>query len=206
MEIPEKSAVPSHRIGVAAVRTSEGLLAFERYVVAILITLLSCAVLLNVATRWLGAPLYWIDEFAVYCMVWLTFVGASAMTRLRLDFAVTLMTEQLSAQTAARCRILATFVVVLFSISLVVMCWVWLDPVGIAGAGFDAKAFAGKSFNFVYTERTQTLNWPTWILYMILPIFACTMTVHGLANLVEDLGWVEPVKRDTLINAEEAVS
>jgi TRAP-type C4-dicarboxylate transport system permease small subunit len=172
----------------------------------LLITLLSCAILLNVATRWLGAPLYWIDEFAVYCMVWLTFVGASAMTRLRLDFAVTMMTERLRPRAAARCRILATIVVVLFSISLAVMCWVWLDPIGIAQAGFDAKAFAGKAFNFVYTERTQTLNWPTWILYMILPIFAVTMTVHGLANLVEDLGWVEKVKRDMLINAEEAVN
>ena len=40
-------------------------------------------------------PIYWIDEFAVYSVVWLTFIGASAMTRLRLDFAVTMMTERL---------------------------------------------------------------------------------------------------------------
>lgn len=204
MEFSAKSAL-SHRVGVATVRTSEGLLALERHAVAILITLLSCAVLLNVATRWMGYPLYWIDEFAVYCMVWLTFVGASAMTRQRLDFAVTMMTERLSARAAARYRVVATVIVVLFGISLAAMCWVWLDPVGIAQAGFDAKAFAGKAFNFVYTERTQTLNWPTWVLYMILPTFACTMIVHGLANLVEDLGWVERVKRDTLIKAEEAV-
>lgn len=188
------------------VRISEGLLKLERYVVALLISLLSGAILLNVATRWLGAPLYWIDEFAVYCMVWLTFVGASAMTRLRLDFAVTMMTERLSARAAARCRVLATLVVVIFSVSLMVMCWVWLDPVGIAQSGFDAKAYAGKAFNFVYTERTQTLNWPTWVLYMILPIFSVTMTIHGLANLVEELGWVEKAKRDMVINAEEAVN
>ncbi len=188
------------------VRISEGLLKIERYAVAFLITLLSGAILLNVGTRWIGAPLYWIDEFAVYCMVWLTFFGASAMTRLRLDFAVTMMTERLSASAAARCRIIATLVVVIFSVSLAVMCWVWLDPVGIAASGFDAKAYAGKAFNFVYTERTQTLNWPTWVLYMILPIFAVSMTIHGLANLVEDLGWVEKVKRDMVINAEEAVN
>ena len=54
-----------------------------------------------------------------------------------------------------------------FGLALAAMCWLWMDPVGIARAGFDAKEFAGESFNFLYTERTQTLNWPTWVLYLI---------------------------------------
>jgi hypothetical protein len=68
------------------------------------------------------------------------------------------------------------------------MCWVWMDPVGIARAGFDAKEYAANSFNFVYTERTQTLNWPTWVLQLVMPLFAATFSVHALANLVEELG------------------
>jgi len=187
-------------------RLSEGLLLVERYAVALLMTLLSGAILLNVVTRYLGAPIYWIDEFAVYCMVWLTFFGASAMTRLRLDFAVTMMTERLGERTRKLCLVLATSMVILFSISLAAMCWLWLDPVGIAAAGFDAKAFSGSTFNFVYTERTQTLNWPTWVLYLILPIFAVSVTIHGLANLLEDTGLVEKASRDLVINAEEAVN
>jgi len=59
--------------------------------------------------------------------------------------------------------------------------------VGIVQAGFDAKKFAASAFNFVYTERTQTLNWPSWALYLIIPIFSVSMLVHGLANLLEDL-------------------
>lgn len=196
------------RRGVADpfIRLSESLLRLERYAVATLMTLLSGAILLNVVTRYLGAPIYWIDEFAVYCMVWLTFFGASAMTRLRLDFAVTMMTERLSPRLRNLCRVLATGMVMVFSLSLVAMCWLWLDPVGIASAGFDAKAFSGNTFNFVYTERTQTLNWPTWVLYLILPIFALSVTIHGLANLLEDMGVVEKAQRDLVINAEEAVN
>ena len=30
----------------------------------------------------------------------------------------------------------------------------------MARAGFDATELAAKTFNFIYTERTQTLNWP----------------------------------------------
>lgn len=196
------------RHGVAGlfIRLSESLLRLERYAVATLMTLLSGAILLNVVTRYLGSPIYWIDEFAVYCMVWLTFFGASAMTRLRLDFAVTMMTERLSQRMRDLSRVLATGMVIVFSLSLVAMCWLWLDPVGIASAGFDARAFSGSTFNFVYTERTQTLNWPTWVLYMILPVFAVSVTIHGLANLLEDMGVVEKTSRDLVINAEEAVN
>ncbi|MDD2869356.1 TRAP transporter small permease [Neomegalonema sp.] len=188
------------------VRLSEGLLGLERAAVTLLISLLAGAILLNVATRYLGAPLYWIDEFAVYCMVWLTFIGASTMTRLRLDFAVTMMTERLPERGVRICRILSTIIVVAFGLALAAMCWLWFDPPGIAGAGFDARAFAGETFNFVYTERTQTLNWATWILYLILPVFALSMIIHGLANLMEDLGLVEKITRDLAINAEEAVN
>ena len=35
-------------------------------------------ILLNIVTRYFGAALYWVDELAIYAMVWMTFLGASA--------------------------------------------------------------------------------------------------------------------------------
>jgi TRAP-type C4-dicarboxylate transport system permease small subunit len=174
----------------AIVAVSGRLLRVEHRAIQGLMFLLSALILLNVVTRYTGYPIYWIDESAVYSVVWLTFIGASAMTRMRLDFAVTMLTERFSERGAAIFRVIATLGVVLFGISLGVMCWLWLDPVGIAQAGFDAREYAGQSFNFIYTERTQTLNWPTWVIYLIMPIFAVSMTLHALANLFEDLGLV----------------
>lgn len=167
---------------------SAGLLSIERIAIMGLMFLLAGLILLNVVTRYSGMPIYWIDESAVYSVVWLTFIGASAMTRLRLDFAVTMLTERLSDRAQKIGKVTATGLVVIFGLALGVMCWLWMDPVGLARSGFDAREFAGQTFNFLYTERTQTLNWPTWVLYLILPLFAVTMTVHGLANLVEDMG------------------
>jgi TRAP-type C4-dicarboxylate transport system permease small subunit len=168
---------------------SWGLLRVERLLIMGFMYLLCALILLNVVTRYSGMPIYWVDESAVYSVVWLTFIGASAMTRLRLDFAVTLLTERLPERVAHVCKVASSLGVVAFGALLLWMCWLWLDPLGFAQAGFDAKAFAGKTFNFIYTERTQTLNWPTWVLYLIMPIFAVSMMVHGLANVVEDLGW-----------------
>lgn len=174
----------------AIMKASEALLAAERLAITGLMFLLTALILVNVATRYTGMPIYWIDESAVYSVVWLTFVGASAMTRLRLDFAVSMLTERLPERGQWIAKIAATGLVVVFGVSLTAMCWLWMDPVGIARAGFDAREFAGQTFNFLYTERTQTLNWPTWALYLILPIFAVSMTIHGLANLIEDIGLV----------------
>ncbi|WP_238119628.1 MULTISPECIES: TRAP transporter small permease [unclassified Xanthobacter] len=176
--------------GRLVLAASSAWLRVERVAIIVLMALLCGLILLNVVTRYTGVPLYWIDESAIYTVVWLAFIGASAMTRLRLDFTVGLLTEKLQRKGAQVAKALATGFTVLFGLLLAYMCWLWMDPVGIAAAGFDARTFAGESFNFLYTERTQTLNWPTWAVQLIIPIFACSMILHGLANLMEDLGLV----------------
>ena len=170
-----------------AIALSSALLRFERGALTALMTLLVLLILLNVVTRYSGIPIYWIDEAAVFTMVWLTFVGASVMTRLRMDFAVGLVSDQLPPGGAKAMKVLATFGVLVFALALVWMCWVWMDPRGIAAAGFNAKDYAEASFNFVYTEHTQTLEWPTWVIQLILPIFSLSLTVHAIANLFEEL-------------------
>lgn len=166
---------------------SDALLRVERWLLTFLMSLLTALILINVVTRYGGMPLYWIDEASVYAVVWLTFVGASAMTRLRLDFAVTMVTDKLGPRKAQIAKVIATSGVLFFALALFAMCWIWMDPMGIVSKGFDAKEYAAESFNFLYTERTQTLEWPVWVLQLIMPIFAVCMSLHALANLLEDL-------------------
>ena len=177
------------------------LLAAERFAVAGFMFLLTGLILLNVVTRYSGVSLYWVDESAIYSVVFLSFIGASAMTRLRLDFAVTLLTERFSARGVRIAKVMATSIVLLFGLTLLWLCVLWLDPVGIARAGFDARELAAKTFNFIYTERTQTLNWPVWALYMIMPVFALSMTIHSAANLLEDLELVPRVDQAAFLGS-----
>ncbi len=178
---------PPPRIVRWVLDASDALLRLERWLLTFLMSLLTALVLLNVVTRYGGMPLYWVDEAAVYTVVWLTFIGASAMTRLRLDFAVTMVTEKLGPRKAQIAKVIATSGVLIFALALLAMCWIWMDPIGIASKGFDAREYAGESFNFLYTEHTQTLEWPVWVLQLIMPIFAVCMSLHALANLLEDL-------------------
>ncbi len=180
-------AQPSPLLVRAVIQTSAAILHVERFAIVFLMALLLGLILLNVVTRYSGASIYWIDESAVFSVVWLTFIGGSAMARLRLDFAMTMLTDKLSPDWARRAKVAAGMCVVGFAAALAAMCWFWFDPVGIAQAEFNAKKFAAASFNFIYTERTQTLNWPSWVLYIVIPIFSVTLFVHALANVLEDL-------------------
>ena len=185
--VPSPSLAASHAPVRWAMALSTAVLRTERAALTVLMGLLVLLILLNVVTRYSGTPIYWVDEAAVFTMVWLTFVGASVMTRLRMDFAVGLVSDQLPPGGAKVLKVIVTLGVLVFALALVWMCWVWMDPRGIAAAGFNAKDYAEASFNFIYTERTQTLEWPTWVLQLILPIFSLTLTVHAFANLLEEL-------------------
>ena len=185
--VPSSSLEASHAPVRWAMALSTAVLRTERAALTVLMGLLVLLILLNVVTRYSGTPIYWVDEAAVFTMVWLTFVGASVMTRLRMDFAVGLVSDHLPPGGAQVLKVIATLGVLVFALALVWMCWLWMDPRGIAAAGFNAKDYAEASFNFIYTERTQTLEWPTWVLQLILPIFSLTLTVHVFANLLEEL-------------------
>ena len=185
--VPSPSLAASHAPVRWAMALSTAVLRTERAALTVLMGLLVLLILLNVVTRYSGTPIYWVDEAAVFTMVWLTFVGASVMTRLRMDFAVGLVSDHLPPGGAKVLKVIATLGVLVFALALVWMCWLWMDPRGIAAAGFNAKDYAEASFNFLYTERTQTLEWPTWVLQLILPIFSLTLTVHAFANLLEEL-------------------
>ena len=185
--VPSPSLAASHAPVRWAMALSTAVLRAERATLTVLMGLLVLLILLNVVTRYSGTPIYWVDEAAVFTMVWLTFVGASVMTRLRMDFAVGLVSDHLPPGGAKVLKVIATVGVLVFALALVWMCWLWMDPRGIAAAGFNAKDYAEASFNFIYTERTQTLEWPTWVLQLILPIFSLTLTVHAFANLLEEL-------------------
>jgi TRAP-type C4-dicarboxylate transport system permease small subunit len=183
---------------------SQVILRGEKALAGFFMTVLLVLILVNVVTRFARVPIYWIDEASIFAMIWLGFIGASVMTRLRIDFAVTLLADQLSPKWVARLRALATAISLAFAVGFAVVCWLWLDPVGIASHGFDAQAYAAETFNFLYTERTQTLEWPTWVVNLILPIFALTLIVHNAANLLEDLGLARKREQVSLTSAEGA--
>lgn len=161
----------------------------ERGLVGCFVALILLLILLNVVTRTLGQPLIWVDEAAISLMVVICFVGTSLTVRQRLDFAMTLLPDLLAARPRRVLDRILSGIGLAYAGFLLWSCWRLFDPLGVWRHGFDIAAFTGATLNFVYTEPTQTLGLPRWVLYLVLPVYAVGLTIHGLANLCEDLGW-----------------
>ena len=157
----------------------------EMATAALLAVGITVLILLNVITRTLNNSLFWVDEAAIYTMVWMTFLGASAAFHYRKQVAITLMTDALpngARRVAAKFVDLAVFV---FAVFMLWFCWRWFLPLDIFQAGFDAMAFQGATFNFIYAEPTSTLGIQKWIVWLIMPLFSLGVFIHSLAQLLD---------------------
>lgn len=70
---------------------------------------------------------------------------------------MTLLPDCLSPRSAAVLRLLADLLLLVFTLLLGWMVWVWFDPLA-ANAAASLEAFSAQSFNFIYQEPTVTLG------------------------------------------------
>ena len=61
------------------IRTSDALARFERLLLIASVAAILGLILLNVVTRAAQASIYWVDEAAIFAMVFCTFIGASLL-------------------------------------------------------------------------------------------------------------------------------
>jgi len=172
-------------------RVSLGFNVVERFLLKFLIASLAIFVLLNVFLRMFGITFAWADEVSIYTMLLSGFVGASLMLRARNDPAVLLLHEFLPARGVRFMRILVSSVSAGFGILLFYICLRWFNPVALSRVGFDVSEFQAATFNFIYTDVTSVMGIPTFLLYLIVPLFAVAITVHAVTNLFEDFGLLE---------------
>ncbi len=142
-------------------------------------------ILLNVVTRSLNNALFWVDEAAIYTMVWMTFLGASAAIHYRQQVAITILTDALPRPAQRVAAKLVDVLVFVFASAMLYFCWRWYLPLDIWTAGFDAMAFQGATFNFIYAEPTSTIGIPKWIVWLVMPLFSAGAFLHALAHLLD---------------------
>ncbi len=179
-------------------RLSNGVLSVEKKLISLLAGILVLLILLNIATRAAGAAIFWVDELAIYTMIWMALIGASAMIRMRMGVAVTLVTDLLPEPVQRAVARLVDAILLFFAITLLVLAWQWYDPLALVGAGFDFDAFAQNTFKFIYTEPTNTIGIRKYWVWLAVPVMTIAMTLHAGANLLEG-----PPKDDAAAEAEE---
>ncbi len=166
---------------------SRHLASIEAIAAGVLAAAVAGLILLNVATRTAGAALFWVDELAIYAMVWMAFLGMSITIQRRSGVSVTILTDALPPKVRRAAALLVDGTILAFSLFLLWLCWRWYDPATLASVSYSVDAFVGETFNFIYREPTQTIGVAKYWVWLIVPITAAAMTVHALANLLEAL-------------------
>ncbi|MCL4674466.1 MAG: TRAP transporter small permease [Pararhodobacter sp.] len=165
-------------------RISSAWATIELTLAALLAVTISALILLNVVTRSLGAAIYWVDELAIYCMVWMAFLAASAALHHGNSVAVTLFREILPDRPKLILVKIVDLVVLIFAMAMLWFCWLWYRPDALLQAGFDIQKFQGATFNFIYSEPTTTLGIPKFWVWLVMWFFSFGAFVHSLSNLV----------------------
>ncbi|KAB7623996.1 TRAP transporter small permease [Alkalilimnicola sp. S0819] len=164
------------------------LAAVEKVAAALLIAAVALLILLNVFTRYVGYALYWVDELAIYAMVWSALVAGSLSVHLRSLVSVTLVLDMLRGTPRRVINRVNDLLMFGFGVFFIWLCWIWFSPIQFYQAGFDPGEFAMSTGQFIYGEPTNTLGIKKVWLWLIMPVFAVTFTVHALANVLETLG------------------
>lgn len=158
----------------------------ERFAASTLLAGLFVLIVVNVALRFMGSPLIWADEVAIYAMAWVALLGASAALAEKGHVAITLLTDRLPRAAALHAARTVDAVLLIVLVSLLWMLWRWFDPVNFLLAE-DAQTYALTSFNFMHQEPTQTVGMAKIWFWLALPIFALGATIHVAVRLVQSL-------------------
>jgi len=151
---------------------------------ALLAACVTLLILLNVVTRSLGNALFWVDELAIYAMVWMTFLGASAALHYRNSVSITLFSDAVPDHIRRLTIKLVDVVVFAFALAMAWFCWRWFLPLDIIRSGFDTAVFQSNTFNFIYAEPTSTLGLPKYLFWTVMWLFALGAVLHSTMHLL----------------------
>ena len=166
---------------------ADKLLSLQKTLIGCLLALTVLLILLNVATRAFSIALFWVDELAIYSMIWAFMLGAACTVRTREGIEVTLVRDVSSTILRRNLTILSDCLTLVCSVILLITCWRWFDLLLLYETGFDLGSFVRKSFNFVYREPTSTLGIAKFWVWLIMPVMGVSLFLFSIANLLDSV-------------------
>lgn len=168
-------------------RLSAGWAKVELFCAAVLAGVVTVLILLNVVTRSMRMAIFWVDELAIYAMVAMAFLAASAAIERREAIAITLIVDAVRPKLRRLFWLFVDVVTLGCAVFLLYICWTWFRPDVLWQVGGDFRAFQRQTFIFTYAEPTSTLGVRKFWFWLVVPAFATGLFLHGLSNLVKTL-------------------
>lgn len=142
----------------------------SKYFLIFLVGSMSLIIIVQVFCRtFLGFSIFWSEEYARYCLVWSTFIGASMAVRNKELAMFDLLIEKMSEKWK----------------------WLYLSMIDLLVLTFILIAiYFGFKQIFTPTVLMQVspaLRMPVWILYLSVPIGCIFMSIHLLNSMAQHI-------------------
>lgn len=142
---------------------------FSKYLIIFLVGSMSLIIVIQVFSRtFLGFSIFWSEEYARYCLVWMTFIGASMAVRKNELAMFDLILHRISEKWKWLYMILLDFLVLLFLIIVIY---------------FGFKQIFTPT---VLMQNSPALQVPVWVLYLSVPIGFILTSIHLLNSIVQN--------------------
>ncbi len=154
-----------------------------RFCVAMILLL----IVFNIVTRFLGIPFYWVDELAIYAMIWMIFISLPVLVSSRKNISVNIVTDILGGQYDKVIQLISD-VIVFFACALVLtFTFNWFDPISMMEFKFNIVDFSSNTFNYIYQEPTNTLFFNKYIVWAIVPASFLVCSLHSGLNVIQSI-------------------
>lgn len=142
-------------------KLSDVVYSFEKLVATILATVLIVALAGGVLFRYvLKSPLFWSDELAIFCLIWITFIGGSMGLKQKASPSITIVTDLVSAKVRKILTILSNLILLVFVGYVLYLAINWITMPNIL------------------VQTSTAMNMPKIYFYLSIPVSFVFMVIH----------------------------
>jgi TRAP-type C4-dicarboxylate transport system permease small subunit len=160
---------------------------FQIFISGLALIILFLLIVFNVITRSLGSPFYWVDELAVYMMIWMVFLALPVLVSTRKNLSVSILSDFVSEKVRANLRLFSSVVTALVLIIMVFYSYKWYSFHLLLSVGMDIEEFSFQTFNYIYQEPTNTLPFNKYWVWLVVLYSMVISLFSVLINIFVDV-------------------
>lgn len=142
-------------------KLSDVVYSIEKLVAIILATVLIIALAGGVLFRYaFKSPLFWSDELAIFCLIWITFIGGSMGLKQKASPSITIVTDLVSGKVKKILMILSNIILLVFVGYVLYLAINWI------------------SMPNILVQTSTAMNMPKIYFYLSVPVSFVFMVIH----------------------------
>lgn len=115
----------------------------------------------------LKSPLLWSDELAIFCLIWITFIGGSMVLKEKTSPTITFLIDMVPTGYKKYFYIISNIILLAFVAYVLYLAIDWIMMPNIL------------------VQKSTALSWPKIYFYLSIPISFAFSTIHVINNTIQ---------------------